>query len=286
MIVKGSLLLLACFTIASLSHLPAQTDPSSAQNTAGSIPSAPAIPASECSTSLCKDKDRDNKDDKDWELPSSGTVTVPAKNGVEFDAMIDGKGPFRLIFDSGAGVNVLSPAVAKQLGLRVGGDPLLLKGTGGSVLSRAVHVDTLRIGGLALHDQMFYVSPMPWGDRPGPVGAVGYELMRRLVVTVDYQRQQLTFNAPLLFNDSGHGVKVPLEPPPHGIQVKASVDGESGVFGIDTGDEASLGLQEWFVSQYGFVKRLAPPYHGYAGSGVGGPMPSAYYGRVQTLRIG
>jgi len=222
-------------------------------------------------------------------MPPSGKVVVSAKGGVEFDALINGKGPFRLIFDSGAGVNALNPTIARQLGLRVEGPSQIILGAGsGSLTEQAANVALVRIGDLALHDQKFYIMPMPWGDRSGPVGAVGYELMRRLVVTVDYEREQLAFNLPQPFTYSGHGVKVQIEPmlTPFEIEVRGSVNGASGVFCIDTGDEASLSLEQRFVGQYNLVKQLSPRYHGYAGSGIGGAMPAAYYGRVETLRIG
>ena len=223
------------------------------------------------------------------EMPPSGKVVVSAKGGVEFDALINGKGPFRLIFDSGAEVNALNPTIARQLGLRVEGPSQIILGAGsGSLTEQAANVALVRIGDLALHDQKFYIMPMPWGDRSGPVGAVGYELMRRLVVTVDYEREQLAFNLPQPFTYSGHGVKVQIEPmlTPFEIEVRGSVNGASGVFCIDTGDEASLSLEQRFVGQYNLVKQLSPRYHGYAGSGIGGAMPAAYYGRVETLRIG
>jgi hypothetical protein len=223
------------------------------------------------------------------EMPPSGKVVVSAKGGVEFDALINGKGPFRLIFDSGAGVNALNPTIARQLGLRVEGPSQIILGAGsGSLTEQAANVALVRIGDLALHDQKFYIMPMPWGDRSGPAGAVGYELMRRLVVTVDYEREQLAFNLPQPFTYSGHGVKVQIEPmlTPFEIEVRGSVNGASGVFCIDTGDEASLSLEQRFVGQYNLVKQLSPRYHGYAGSGIGGAMPAAYYGRVETLRIG
>jgi hypothetical protein len=225
----------------------------------------------------------------DFELPSSGKAVIAAKSGVQFDALINGKGPFRLIFDSGAGVNVLSPAVARQLGLVEEGPVLKATGAGsGSILAQAANVTSVRAGDLVLHDQKFYILPMPWGDRPGPVGAVGFEIMRRLVVTVDYQREQLGFSLPQAFTYAGDGVKVPIEPmrTSPGIEVKGSVNGASGMFGIDTGDEGSLEVEQRFVSQHSLVRQLSPKYHGYAGSGIGGAMPPAYYSRVKSLHIG
>jgi hypothetical protein len=220
-------------------------------------------------------------------MPASGRVVVPAKSGVEFDAMLNGQGPFRFIFDSGASGNALSPAVAKQLGLRMEGPVIQATGAGsGSIPTQAANVAQVRIGELVLHDQAFDVMPMPWGDRPGPVGEVSYEIMKRLVVTVDYEHDQLIFNAPLSFTYSGNGVRIPIEPKPSQIEVRASIDGASGVFLIDTGDEASLTVEQRFVSQHNLVKQMSPRYHGYTGSGVGGAEPTSYYGRVEALRIG
>jgi hypothetical protein len=225
----------------------------------------------------------------DFEMPPSGKVVVAAKGGVQFDALINGKGPFRLIFDSGAGANVLTPTVARQLGLIEEGPAIKATGAGsGSIMAHAANVASVRVGDLVLRDQKFYILPLPWGDRAGPVGAVGLEMMRRLIVTVDYQREQVGFSIPQGFTYAGHGVKVPLEPtrPTCAIEVKGSVNGAGGVFCIDTGDEGSLEVEQRFVSQYDLVKQLSPRYHGYAGSGLGGEMPPAYYSRVKSVRIG
>ena len=223
----------------------------------------------------------------DFEMPASGKAVVPAKGGVEFDAMLNGQGPFRLIFDSGASASALSPVVAKQLGLHPEGPIVHATGAGsGSIPTQAAVVARVRIGDLVLHDQTFLIIPMPWGDRPGPVGEVSYELMKRLVVTVDYEHEQLRFNSPSSFSYSGNGVRVPIEPTHAQIEVKASINRASAVFLIDTGDEASLTVEQRFVAQHNLIKQLSPRYHGYSGSGVGGAEPAAYYGRVETLRIG
>ena len=53
---------------------------------------------------------------KDYQMPSSGEVAVPAKGGLIFEVMINGKGPFKALFDTGA-VNFMAAGLARQLGL-------------------------------------------------------------------------------------------------------------------------------------------------------------------------
>ncbi len=218
-------------------------------------------------------------------MPASGTVIVPAQGGVEFDAYLNGQGPYRLILDSGAGVNILSPAVASQLHLQVEGDPLGLAGAGGPAQAKAARLDSLRIGSLEARGQWFYVLPMPWGDKPGPVGAVGYELLSRIVTTVDYEHARLILQLPQNFTAPMNAVKIALLPVERSIEVKGSVDGAAGVFGIDTGDESSLSLQPQFAEKNGLEKILHPRFEGYVSSGVGGALSSASYARVRSFRI-
>lgn len=139
----------------------------------------------------------------DYEMPASGKVTVPARDGIIFQAKINGTGPYQIMFDTGS-VNLLGRDFAKQLGLKL--DSVSQKfGAGGGVIdTQTAHVDTLQIGDLVVHDQTFYViaSATTTGDEP--VGAVGYELLRRFAVKADYE-QQLTFYDGPSFTYSGSG---------------------------------------------------------------------------------
>src|ERR1700733_10871253 len=86
----------------------------------------------------------------DFHLDSSDHTTVPTTNGVVFEAMINGKGPFQMIFDTGAGVNILNPAVIAQLGLPAESGAVALPAMGGPVDAKTFRADEVRIGDLAL----------------------------------------------------------------------------------------------------------------------------------------
>jgi hypothetical protein len=222
----------------------------------------------------------------DFHLDSSDHATVPTTNGVVFEAMINGEGPFQLIFDTGAGVNILNPAVIAQLGLPAESGPISVPAMGGSVDAKIFRADEVRIGDLALHHQTFDSVQLPWTDGTGPVGAVGYELMRQLVVTVDYARQQLTFFDPASFVYRGRGIKISLESDPTQVVVNASVGGGAqGDFVIDTGDFGGLDINQWFVKKFAVLDHVPHRYHGVFGLGAGGDLPAGWITRIKTVCI-
>lgn len=118
---------------------------------------------------------------KDYQMPPSGEVSVPAEGGLIFQATIDGKGPFKGVFDTGS-VNILSANLARKLGLKVDAQGLEF-GTSSpaNVQAHKTHVDALQIGDLLVRDQTFYVIDLP-DENGAPPFLVGYESLRRLAV--------------------------------------------------------------------------------------------------------
>lgn len=222
----------------------------------------------------------------DFELGNSHEVTIPTTNGVVFEAMIDGKGPFQLIFDTGAGVNTLNPAIIAQLGLTADGGPITVPAIGGPVNAKVFRVDEVRVDALTLHHQKFFSIQMPWPDGTGPVGAVGYEVMQQLVVTVDYARQRLTFSDPMSFSYRGRAEKISLEQDPTEVVVKAAMGGSvQGDFVVDTGDFGGISISEWFVKKAAILDHVRHQYHGVFGGGAGGESPPGWIARINTVCI-
>src|ERR1700733_5979792 len=224
---------------------------------------------------------------KDYQMPPSGEVTIPAEGGLSFQTTIDGKGPFKALFDTGS-VNFMSENFAHRLGLKIDTQGIDF-GTSSpaKIQAHKVRVDTLQIGDLAVHDQTFYTAALP-EDNGTPVLVVGYELLRRFAVRIDYEHQALTFYDGPRFHYSGSGTAVPLEIQTNGngLLVEASIGEANGHFILDTGNEFGFSLTTAFTQKNDLVHALGAHYLGYNGRGFGGPSPEAYLVRVNTLRIG
>jgi predicted aspartyl protease len=214
---------------------------------------------------------------RDFEMPASGVVTVPTEHGTTFDARINGKGPFKMFFDTGS-INILSSTVAKEVGIAPQGDAEKFNGT---VDVRPATVKTLQIGDVTMHDQPFGVM-----DFPGEFAVVGYEFLQRFVVRVDYDHNRITMYDPARFNYSGGGVTVPMLVKSRGLYVKGSMDGFKGQFVLDTGNEVGLEFEPGFVRSNDLVGWTHARFHGYAGRGYAGPAPESYYARIHKLAIG
>jgi len=110
--------------------------------------------------------------------------------------MINGKGPYRVIFDTGAPVLLLNNKVAKASGvLDKNARPPLFSLFGATGEAK---IKTLEIGGLKATDVPTVVMDHPTLELVskflGPIeGIVGFPFFARYKMTIDYQAQRLTF---------------------------------------------------------------------------------------------
>ncbi len=109
--------------------------------------------------------------------------------------MVNGTGPYRLIFDTGAPTNLINNKLAKAAGVLQKGDKpaLPLFGLGG-----AKTLDTLEIGGVKMEKVPVMVMDHPTvsaiSKALGPIdGLIGFPFFARYKTTVDYQKKELTF---------------------------------------------------------------------------------------------
>jgi hypothetical protein len=227
---------------------------------------------------------------RDFGFASGASTSVPfvlANNHIYIDVRLNGRGPYRLLCDTG-GANIVTPELAAELGIESKGR---LEGAGvgeKSVDIGIVKVAKTDIGAAYLNNQVFYAFPMESFAEvegvPGQ-GVIGYEVFRRFVVRVDYENSRLTLLEPKNFKYTGKGTAVPFKFNEHMPQVDGEIDGIAGKFDIDTGSRSSLDLLGPFVEKNGLQEKYQPRIEGVTGWGVGGASRSAVT-RATVLKLG
>jgi Aspartyl protease/PDZ domain len=210
-------------------------------------------------------------------------------NRVFIAARLNGRGPFYLLLDTGAGGATVSTDVAQQLGLHVGD-----AGEGQGVGEKTVHageaqIAQLQIGDLTLAD--LETNVMDLSDAPQVFGTkhfdgiIGLPVFERMVVKHDYVNRILTFTSPDKFDYAGSGVIVHFERPRQIPVVAGVLDGIAGNFGVDTGARSSLLLYGPFCAQNNLQEKYGAKLEGVTGWGIGGPVRSLL-ARAKELQIG
>lgn len=209
-------------------------------------------------------------------------------NLIVLGVSINGSSPLPFILDSG-GVNIVTPETASYTGLNPEG---LIWGFGAgpeSVDMQVTKIETIDLGGISLQNQVVYVYPFPEltevlrFDRFG--GILGYELFRHAVITIDYQRSLLTFARPEVFHYRGEGTVVPFLYNNNIPEVRGSIDGIEGNFGVDTGNTGALILNAPFVYQNSLMAKYHPDDHT-IGVGAGGGNSELAVAHASHLQIG
>lgn len=206
----------------------------------------------------------------DYTLGGASSVTVPFRYvgaHIYVDIKINGHGPFPAVLDSG-GLYVATPALARRVGLTTQG---AIEGSGNgaqTVDTGLARAETVTLGSLTLRRPLFYVMTLPFlQDRP----IIGYELFKRFVTRIDYDKNLLTFTPLDRFRYYGRGISVPFRFNDRVPEVSGTVDGVPGTFTIDTGAGGTVRLNRPFVEVHGLTNRYKPRFETIIGYGIGGP---------------
>lgn len=225
----------------------------------------------------------------DFEIRSGKDSTaVPFKflgNSIHIAPRINGKGPFRFVLDSGA-ANMITPELARTLALGPQGAVSVTGAGEEKPLAGMVKVERVDMGDFRMRDQIFTVFPLPPMNREsGFDGIIGYELFRRLVVRVDYDRSTLQLAVPGRFKYSGSGVPVAIRFRGHIPFVSGELDGLPAQFTIDTGNTHALDLARPFWERNRLDKKYKARFSTVTSRGIGG-LSHGMPVRVGSLRLG
>lgn len=103
------------------------------------------------------------------------------------ETMINGRGPYRFVVDSGADRSVVSQGLAADLALPRGRD-VMVHGIGGSAVTPTAHIEHLITGEAKLSGVELPILP---AERVGGDGLLGVDILQDRSVVMDFKRKRL-----------------------------------------------------------------------------------------------
>lgn len=221
----------------------------------------------------------------------AASATVPirlSENHVYIDVMLNGKGPYHFIFDTG-GANIVDSDVAKEIGALSNGS-MQINGVGSTTEgSSFAIVKSLQAGSATVTNQVFAVLPVRkgFGTSSGmPTdGLIGYEVLSRFVTTFDYANKTVTFNMPGTYNAPARADVVPIAMNGTQPQFACGIDAVPATCTLDTGARQSVSMYSPFLKANPSVVPAKLTARGVNGFGVGGA-DFGKLGRLQSLSFG
>ncbi len=223
----------------------------------------------------------------DGKTSTSIPVTL-SENHVYLDVMLNGKGPYHFIFDTG-GANIVDPAVAKEIGA-FGRGSVAGSGVGSATENFSfANVAKMQVGDAILTNQLFGVAPTRQGfgvSAGRPVdGLIGWEVLARYVTTFDYADRTVTLSLPGTATAPENAHLLPFVFYGTQPQIACTIDGIPAECAIDTGARDTISFMGPFTTAHPQIVPATLTAPGVNGFGVGGPAVGRL-GRVASVGIG
>ena len=152
---------------------------------------------------------------------------------------INGKGPYKLVLDTGANRTAVIPSLAKKIGVPSDQNVLKVLGATGSAIVPAIKVDSIEVGDLFLGDRQVAIVPDVFGGAQGVLGADGLSDKR---VHIDFKNDQISIlrsTGPM----RGHGyTRIPVKLRyGHLLMFDVKIAGVRTRAMLDTGAQTTIG---------------------------------------------
>jgi predicted aspartyl protease len=153
---------------------------------------------------------------------------------------INGRGPFRLVLDTGASHSGVTAEVAGALGIPLDrSQPMMLQGVTGRAQVPAIKVDNLSVGDLLLAPAKLPIVTDALGGAEGVLGGEGLYDKR---IFIDFRHDQITITRSRNERAGPRFMTIPLERTAAGLlEIDATVAGVPVKAIIDTGGQTSIG---------------------------------------------
>lgn len=209
----------------------------------------------------------------------AGTATVPFEllyGGLIYVHVTVNGTPMAFILDSGAESTVLNASRLAGLGLKATGTFAAGAGGGDVTVGYVPHV-TYAVGGATLKDQI--VSAIPLDPLEAPLGhkldgILGYDMLSRFVVELDYKHEQLRLRDRASYHHAaGTPVPITLEDSTPFVDATVELPGlppVPGHFTLDTGCLCQVSLFAPFIDQHKLLAAVPDARSAGYSAGAGG----------------
>lgn len=122
-----------------------------------------------------------------FELGDDGAIVVPVR--------VDGQGPFRFLFDTGASQSLIAEAAARRLGASPQSRTVMVTPSGHRMLRPVVKLSRVEVGPVVARN--LAVTVLHDNEMPGPgrvAGIIGQDVLGPLVYTIDYRTRTIAWH--------------------------------------------------------------------------------------------
>jgi gag-polyprotein putative aspartyl protease/Aspartyl protease len=152
---------------------------------------------------------------------------------------INGKGPYRLVLDTGATRSAILQRVADEAQLPINAKPFRLRGVTGTRSVPAAHVKTLAFGDLVIENILLPIVPEAFG---GADGVLGGEVLKDKRIAIEFRKDRISIARSHGKPASPAYSVVPFKyATNHGMRISVMVGPIRTVAVIDTGSQATVG---------------------------------------------
>ncbi len=153
--------------------------------------------------------------------------------------LLNGKGPFRLVLDTGASHSAIVQRVVDELGLPVKPNSMRLKGVTGSAVVSTAKVESLEFGELRIDHLKLPIVAAAFGGADGVLGGDGFRDKR---IVIEFRKDRITVARSHRTPAAADYAVVPFKYEPlKGMRVAIMVGRVKAVGVIDTGGQATVG---------------------------------------------
>lgn len=196
--------------------------------------------------------------------------------------MLDGRGPYRLVLDTGALRSAVTTTTAAQMGVPLDASPpVMLHGVTGAAVTPTIDVERMEVGDVWIDPEVLPVVEDAFG---GAEGLLGIDGMQKHRIVIDFRRDFINIaRSKNQLAGAGFGVVRFMESADNLLVVRAEVGRVPVRAIIDTGAQATVGNNALRAALQRQVARSGTPDHV---KGATGDVQEGVGLRVRSIRLG